>query len=260
MFLKKIVKAKRGEVEQSKGLLPLVELKSRLRDLAPPKDLVAALDSRACNVIAEIKRSSPSKGRLRDDFDPLKIASVYAENGASALSILTDRQFFEGDKSYLAEIGKAVKVPLLRKDFIIDPYQIYETRVIGGDALLLIAGLLDAKELGKYLGLSLDLGLSPLVEVHNGEELKKALSAGARLIGINNRDLNTFTTDLGVSLKLVPLIPDGVSVVSESGIKSRKDVETLMDAGIHSFLIGETLMRADDMGRKLRELMGRESD
>lgn len=260
MFLEKIVKAKQEEIEQSKGRIPLAELKSRARDLAPPRDLVAALDRRACNVIAEIKKSSPSKGRLRDDFDPLQIASVYAENGASALSVLTDRQFFEGEKSYLAEIRNAVKIPLLRKDFIIDPYQIYETRVLGGDALLLIARLLDAKKLSDYLELSRALGLSSLVEIHNGEDLEKALAAGARLMGINNRDLGTFTTDLDASLKLAPLIPKGVSVVSESGIKTRKDIETLMDAGIHSFLIGETLMRADDMGRKLRELMGTEPD
>jgi indole-3-glycerol phosphate synthase len=211
-------------------------------------------------VIAEVKRSSPSKGRIREDFNPVEIAGIYEDNGASAISILTERKFFEGNAAYLPQIRKAVGLPLLRKDFIIDTYQINETRVLGADALLLIARLLEAGELRDFIGLASELGLAALVEVHNEADVEKAVSSGTRIVGINNRDLATFRTDLDVSIRLARRIPKGITVVSESGINCRGDVERLMSAGIHSVLVGESLMREKDIGKKLRELLGKDRD
>ncbi len=209
-------------------------------------------------MIAEVKRSSPSKGLIREDFDPVEIAGLYAKNGASAVSVLTERKFFEGRPAYVPQIRKAVNLPLLRKDFIIDAYQVSETRVLGADALLLIARLLEAGELLEFIGFASELGLAALVEVHDESDVEKALSAGARVVGINNRDLETFRTDLEVSTRLARLVPEGVTIVSESGINSRQDIERLMEAGIHSFLVGESLMREPDIGKKLRELLGQD--
>jgi len=214
-----------------------------------------AINRLPCSIIAEVKRRSPSKGRIRGDFDPLKIAALYQENGAVAVSVLTDEEFFGGHRTYLSAIREVVDIPLLRKDFIIDPYQIYETRALGGDALLLIASLLEG-QLEEYIHLAQKVGLATLVEVHTREELEKALAADAEIIGINNRDLKTFSTDLRITLELAPSIPEDRIVVSESGINTREDIETLMQAGVHSFLVGEALMRAEDIGRKLRELLG----
>jgi indole-3-glycerol phosphate synthase len=193
---------------------------------------------------------------IRENFDPFEIAGIYEENGAAAISVLTDESFFGGHKNYLSRIKERVSLPLLRKDFIIDPYQVYETKCIGGDAILLITSLL-GKELRDYIHLAESIGLFPLVEVHSAEELHIALAAGAEMIGINNRDLKTFETDLKTSLELMPLVPRDRILVGESGIHSRKDIEVLMGAGIRAFLIGETLMKADDIGAKLRELLGR---
>jgi len=185
----------------------------------------------------------------------MKIASLYQENGAAAVSVLTDEEFFEGNGTYLSGIREVVDLPLLRKDFVIDPHQIYETRILGGDALLLIAGLLEGKQLREYIRLSESLGLSPLVEVHTREELDKTLASGAEIIGINNRNLKTFSVDLGTTLDLAPSIPGDRVVVSESGINTREDIERLMKAGIRCFLVGEALMRAEDIGGKLRKLL-----
>jgi indole-3-glycerol phosphate synthase len=256
MILDRIVAAKKEEVARLKQTRPLSELKAAIRDLPSPRDFRGAIKGKACAVIAEVKRRSPSKGLLREDFDPVKIASVYEEYGAAAVSVLTDQEFFGGVKSYLQEIKKTVRLPLLRKDFIIDPHQIYETRSLDGDALLLIAGILENEQLCEYICLSEFLGLAALVEVHSREELDKALSAGASIIGINNRDLKTFTTDLKTSLEIALHIPADKTIVSESGIRTRNDIETLMKAEIHAFLIGETLMRSENIGKKLRELLG----
>jgi indole-3-glycerol phosphate synthase len=213
---------------------------------------------RGCAVIAEVKRSSPSKGRIRDDFDPVGIAGIYEDNGASGISILTERKFFEGSAAYIPQIGRVVGLPLLRKDFIIDVYQVMETRFLGADALLLIARILEQGQLQEFLGLASELGLAALVEVHDETDLEKAISSGARIVGINNRDLVTFRTDLETSIRLARRVPKGVTVVSESGINSRGDIERLMNAGIHAFLVGESLMREKDIGKKLRELLGKE--
>ena len=258
-FLDKIVETKRQELAATKRLTPLREIQAIISDLEePPRNFQGALAGRDCAIIAEVKKASPSRGIIREDFDPLKIAATYEESGAAAISILTESAFFKGATRYLAEIRKIVGIPLLRKDFIIDPYQIFETRVLGGDALLLIARLLSREALAEYIALTVELGMTPLVEVHNEAELDIAIAAKAQVIGINNRNLDTFVTDLGTSLKLAPLIPAGTVIIGESGITSRKDVEILMGAGIRIFLIGETLMRAADMGRKLRELSGRD--
>ena len=256
MILDRIVGVKREEIASLKQATPLARLKEAIRDLPPTRDFKQAISRRPCAVIAEVKRGSPSKGRIREQFDPVQIASLYQEHGAQAVSVLTDEQFFEGKGDYLAAIKKAIALPLLRKDFIIDAYQIYETRVLGADALLLIAAILDKGQLQEYIELAEQLGLAPLVEVHTKAELDKALAAGAEIIGINNRDLQTFSTDLNKTLELVPLIPQGKIVVAESGISTRKDIELLMKAGVHCFLIGEALMQADDIGGKLRELLG----
>ena len=255
MILERIVKAKRKEVAALKERIPLTQLKDTRGNLLPVRDFRGAINNAPCSIIAEVKRSSPSKGRTREEFDPVQIATIYRDNGAHAVSVLTDEAFFEGKAQYLTGITKSIDLPLLRKDFVIDAYQIYETRFLGGDALLLIASLLEQGQLQEYIDLSTTLGLAPLVEVHTTEDLDKALAAGAEIIGINNRDLKTFSTDIKTTLELAPLIPSDRIVVTESGINTREDIEQLMEAGIHCFLIGEALMRAEDIGGKLRELL-----
>ena len=260
MILQEIVENKREELARQKEILPLGELRQMLADRPPTRDFEGAIRNRDCAVIAEVKRSSPSKGMIRKDFDPVGIAGIYEDNGASAISILTERKFFEGKAAYIPQIGRTVKLPLLRKDFIIDPYQISETRVLGADALLLIARILGAGELRDFIGIASELGLAALVEVHDEADVEKAISSGARIVGINNRDLATFRTDLAVSIGLVRRIPKAITVVSESGINSRGDIEKLMEAGIRAVLVGESLMREKDIGKKLSELLGRAGD
>ena len=256
MILDQIAELKAGEVEEDKKRRPLSIIKEDLKNPPPKRDFKKAVTDRDCAIIAEVKRKSPSKGTLRNDFDPLEIAHIYERNGAAAISVLTDEPFFEGRKEFLPRIRERVSLPLLRKDFIIDPYQVYETKRLGADAVLFIARLLK-KGLASYVRLAKALDLFPLVEVHSEEELDLALAAGAELIGINNRDLATFETGLQTSLNLASLVPKSRIVIAESGIQSRKDVEILLQAGIHAFLIGETLMKADDLAEKLRELAGR---
>jgi indole-3-glycerol phosphate synthase len=255
MILDKIISVKKEEVAHLKQNMPLQELKAVLRDLPPVRDFRKAISGKKCAIIAEVKRRSPSRGIIRKDFDPIKIASIYERNGAAAVSVLTDKQFFGGDEKYPGDIKKNVRLPLLRKDFIIDTYQIYETRSLGGDALLLIACLLEEEQLREYIYLTESLGLSALVEIHSRGELDKALTAGAYIIGINNRDLKTFSTDLKTSLDIAPHIPTDRIVISESGIHTRRDIEALIKAGIRAFLIGESLMLSNNIGKKLRELL-----
>lgn len=260
MILQKIIENRRKETARQKEILPIMELREMLADMPPTLDFEKAIRGRACAVIAEVKRSSPSKGRIREDFDPVKIARTYELYGASALSVLTERRFFEGNNAYVPRIRRAVRLPILRKDFIVDPYQISETRVLGADALLLIARILEAGQLQEFIGLSSELGLASLVEVHDEADLEKAITSGARIVGINNRDLDTFRTDFGVSMRLAPLIPRGLTRVSESGISTRDDVEDVVAAGFHAILVGESLMRQKDIGKKLRELLGQEPE
>jgi len=257
MILDHIAAAKRAEVASLNEVRPLSQLQEAIEGLPPTRDFRRAISGKPCAIIAEVKRSSPSKGRIREDFDAVKIAALYEGHGAQAISVLTDEKFFEGKGEYLAAIKKTVALPLLRKDFIIDSYQLYETRALGADAALLIAAILEQEQLQEYIQLAVHLGLTPLVEVHTKAELTKALAADAEVIGINNRDLQTFVTDLATTLALVPLIPTGKIVVTESGINTRGDIERLLAAGVHCFLIGEALMRAADIGKKLAELLRR---
>lgn len=256
MILNQIAARKKIEVEEEKRRRPVSTLKEILKKTPPARNFKEAISDRGCAIIAEVKQRSPSRGLIRESFDPCEIAGTYETNGAAAISVLTDEPFFGGDKDYLSRIKERVRLPLLRKDFIIDPYQVYETKCLGGDAILLIARLL-GKDLEDYIALAESLGMFSLVEVHSREELDVALAAGAEMIGINNRDLRTFATDLKTSLELTPLIPQDRIIVGESGIHSRADIEVLMKAGIRAFLVGETLMSAKDMGAKLRELLGR---
>ena len=258
MILDKIIKVKHEEVAHLKRNRPLQELKHAIMDLPSPGNFHEAISGRECAIIAEIKRRSPSKGVLREDFDPVRIALLYEENGVAAVSVLTDSVFFGGDNVYLSNIKQCVRLPLLRKDFIIDLYQIYETRFLRGDAILLIAGILSDVQLREYTSLAQSLGLSVVCEVHSHTELVSALASDAKIIGINNRDLTTFSVDIRTSIPLAASIPADRIIVSESGIRTRQDIETLMKAGINAFLIGETLMQSANMEQKLRELLGKE--
>jgi indole-3-glycerol phosphate synthase len=255
MILDKIIETKKEEVVRLKKETTQAQLQEIIAGLEPCRDFRKALKSGVCNIIAEVKCASPSRGRLIADFDPVRIAGIYEQNGAAAISVLTDEKYFSGHKNYLTQIRKNVRLPLLRKDFIIDTIQIYETRAIGADAILLIVRVL-GKKLSDFILLSKDLGLSALVEVHSREELNAALAAGAEIIGINNRNLDTFITDNDISRRLKARIPADKIVVAESGIRERKDIESLMQSGIYAFLIGESLIIAPDIGKKLREFKG----
>lgn len=255
MILDKIIETKKAEVALLKKETSLAQLREKIAGLESCRDFTQALRSTSCNIIAEVKCASPSRGRLVADFDPVKIAQIYEQNGAAAVSVLTDEKYFAGHKKYLTRIKQKINLPLLRKDFIIDTLQIYETRAIGADAILLIVRAL-GKKLAEFISISRELALSPLVEVHTEEELHVALDSGAEIIGINNRNLDTFVTDRETSRRLRARIPENKTVVAESGIRDRKDIELLVNSGIHAFLIGEHLVIAPDIGKKLRALKG----
>jgi len=258
MILDKILKHKQKEVADAKGRVPLQMLHDQALSMGPTRGFTAALKKKAAigtAIIAEVKKGSPSKGIIRADFDPVAIAKIYESAGAACLSVLTDKEFFHGDLSYLLQISSAVEIPLLRKEFIVDPYQIYEARAACADAILLIAAALGEAELKEFSKLAASLDLDVLLEVHNAEELETALKLPIELIGINNRDLNSFVTDLGVTEKLLPQIGGDRLVVSESGINSREDIVRLQQAGAGAFLIGESLMRENDISGKLQQLL-----
>lgn len=255
-ILATIIENKIIEIEEAKKSLPLESIVERLKDSEAPRDFFGAIyPGGALKIIAEIKHASPSKGILREHFDPVKIARSYSDSGASALSVLTDEKFFKGSLTYLRKVREAVSIPLLRKDFIVDPYQVYEARYYGADAVLLIVAALGQDMLKELLDLTHTLGLNAVVEVHNESELERALEAGSRIIGINNRDLRTFEVDLGVSVRLAKKIPRGIIVIAESGIGSSEDIRSLRGQGVHVFLIGETFMKAPDPGAELKKLI-----
>ncbi|MEW5801545.1 MAG: indole-3-glycerol phosphate synthase TrpC [bacterium] len=260
-MLDEILAHKRSEVARKKLSVPLRELEEKSKASPPARDFQKALkgsnEQDEISIIAEIKKASPSRGVIRKDFDPLSIAECYQQNGAAAISILTDRKFFQGDLAYLQMVRDITSIPLLRKDFIIDAYQIYEAKVAGADALLLIAAALSRAELSDFLALSSSLGLHVLLEVHNQEELEKALMTEAPIIGINNRDLKTFQVDLSVTGRLAPLIPHDRVIVSESGIHHAQDLHFLKSLGVHAVLVGEAFMAKEDIGRAIQELRGR---
>jgi len=255
MILDKIIETKKTEVEQLKRQTTISILEKTIAQLEPCRNFRQAISGDTCAIIAEVKCASPSRGRFIVDFDPVRIAGVYEENGAAAISVLTDEKYFAGHKNYLTQIRQHVGLPILRKDFIIDPLQIYETRAIGADAVLLIVHVLMDK-LAQFIAAAENVGLSALVEVHTKAELDLALAADAEIIGINNRNLDTFVTDIDTSRKLRAQIPEGKIVVAESGIMARADIECLMQANIHVFLIGEALITAPDIGKKLRTFKG----
>ena len=258
MILDQIVADNRLELEDKKRRVPLEKLKRVALEQSLPLDFASALCGNRIQLIAEIKRASPSRGIIRPDFNPVEIAQTYAGNGASAISVLTETRYFKGSLSHLRDIRKALgnkRFPLLRKDFICDPYQVYESRAYGADSLLLIVAILKPEKLEELLGLSHELGMSCLVEVHNGAELEIALKSGARIIGINNRDLKTFSVDLTVTQRLRPLIPEDRIVVSESGINDRNDIQKLKKWSVDAVLIGEALMSAPDIAAKMKELL-----
>ncbi|HHT9116747.1 MAG: indole-3-glycerol phosphate synthase TrpC [Planctomycetes bacterium] len=256
-ILDEIYKHKLSEVAEDKRRVSLETLKEQCKKRHRTRSFDVALKSNTnIRIIAEIKKASPSLGIIREDFNPVEIARIYETGGAAAISVLTDEKFFQGSLSYLTDVKKSVNLPILRKDFIIDTYQIYEARSAGADAILLIAALLSKDEIQRYLELARELDMDCLVEVHSETELKKVLQTNAHIIGINNRDLATFKTDLETTVRLRPIIPAEKIVVSESGIKSRADVEKLMKEGVDAILVGETLMKSDDISAKLSELLG----
>jgi indole-3-glycerol phosphate synthase len=247
------------ELAARKERLPLAEVKRNAVAQPPARSLSAALSGGGIKLIAEVKKASPSKGVICKDFDAVRIAKAYAENGASVISVLTDEKYFSGSLSYLKAIRDALGnkcPPLLRKDFIIDPYQVYEARAAGADALLLIVAILSQNNLKELLDLSHELGMECLVEVHDEADIEVALSSGAGIIGINNRNLKTFVVDIQTSGKLRPLIPSDKLVVSESGISRREDMEMMKRWGINTVLIGEALVSSPDIGLKIKDLFG----
>ena len=259
-ILKKIIVHKQEEVNAAKSAASLAELTARIRDLEDiprgfERHLREASASNWTAIIAEVKKGSPSKGLIRADFDPLEIAGIYQDNGATCLSVLTDEKFFLGHLRYLALIREAVSLPLLRKDFICDPYQIYEARAAGADAILLIAAMLDLNQLRDFHATAREIHLDVLLEVHDEKEMEKALQTECTLIGVNNRNLKTFETDLGTTGRLSCMLPANRLLVAESGINSRADIVRLQSDGAGAFLVGESLMREDDIGAKLQELL-----
>ncbi len=257
MILDQIVADNLAELESRKRSLPLSELRRVALEQPLPLDFASVLRGDHIQLIAEVKKASPSRGVIRPDFDPIEIAQTYAGNGAAAISVLTEAKYFQGSLDHLRNISKALgnRLPLLRKDFLYDPYQVYESRAYGTDSLLLIVAILTPDKLEELFGLSHELGMSCLVEVHNEAELEIALNSGALVIGINNRDLNTFTVDLTTTERLRPLIPKDRIVVSESGIKNRNDIEKLREWGVDAVLIGESLMSAPNIANKMKELL-----
>jgi indole-3-glycerol phosphate synthase len=250
-ILDRILEQKAIEIAQQQKYISFNEMAAYVREVLPedpPRDFIGSLHRDTVALIAEVKKASPSKGVLIEDFDPVKLGKLYAENGAAAISVLTDKPFFQGDLKYLYDVREVVSVPVLRKDFIIDAYQVYAARASGADAVLLIVAALADEQLAELQSLSDELGMGALVEVHDERELERALKVGALLIGVNNRDLKTFEVDFNTTARLAKYIPEGVTLVAESGISSAADVVRLGQAGAHAVLVGEALVRSVDIG------------
>ena len=256
-ILERILARKREELEAARAAVPFAEMQRRAAAAPPPRDFVGALRAKIAArrpaVIAEVKKASPSKGLLRADFDPAAIARGYEEGGAACLSVLTDRDFFQGEHVHLAQAREACALPVLRKDFVTEPYQVFESRALGADCILLIAAVLARQDMQGLEVSARSLGMAVLVEVHDADELDAALTLQTPLIGINNRDLRSFQTRLETTLDLLPRIPKGRIVVAESGIGRRADVAMLLGRGVPAFLVGEALMRAPNPGLALLE-------
>jgi len=257
-ILNKIIQRKREEIRNGIQSLSLDEARIKARDCPPTRGFADKLIARASSgkaaVIAELKKASPSKGVIREHFEPAKIAKSYENAGAACLSILTDIDFFQGSPAYLQEAREAISIPVLRKDFMIDAWQIYESRLMGADCILLIVSALSDAELTDFNGIAQELDMSVLVEVHDGDELERALHIKGALLGINNRNLHTFEVSLENTFELLPRVPDNRLVITESGINSKDDVNAMMAKHVNSFLVGEAFMRQDDPGQGLKDL------
>lgn len=252
-ILDKILDKKIEEVEAAKKRSPLTTVRELSERVSKPGDFIKALRRDTVALIAEVKKASPSKGVLIEDFDHLALANTYAGNGASAISVLTDEPFFQGHLMYLKEISRNVDIPTLRKDFIIDPYQIYEARIARASATLLIVSALEDSQLADLHTLIYEIGMTALVEVHNEAELERAMKISPKLVGVNNRDLKTFTVDLGTTERIAKLVPDDVTLIAESGLKSAKDIARMGEMGAHAVLIGEGLVTSDDISATVQE-------
>ena len=255
-MLDKIIAQKREEVKQKKKVATMTYLQERIAQRKPALDFALALKGDHIRLIAEVKQASPSRGMLSHNFNPIKLAQTYTAGGAAAISVLTEANYFMGSIEHLAAIKEVIGLPLMRKDFIFDPYQVYESRAYGADALLLIAAILSQAQLNELLSLSHSLGLRCLVEVHNAGEVEKAILSEVEIMGINNRDLNTFVVDINTTRRLRPLVPKEKIVVSESGIKSKRDIEKLGKWGVDAVLVGEALVTASNVMAKMKELIG----
>jgi indole-3-glycerol phosphate synthase len=255
-ILDRIVEKRRESISHRKRVLPEVALKLAAEKAGPPRDFPGALTQNAFNIIAELKKASPSRGLIRENYSPAELAPLLQHAGATALSVLTEEDFFLGSLADLKAARKVTHIPVLRKDFIVDPWQVWESRAAGADAFLLIVALLDDDSLRELLDLGRALQMEPLVEVHSRAELDRAISAGVRILGINNRDLRDFTVRVETSLELIEAIPDECIAVSESGLRSHDDLARLRRAGFDAFLIGERLMDAPDPSEPLRALLG----
>jgi indole-3-glycerol phosphate synthase len=257
-ILNRILQRKTEEIAASKQVLSIDQIQRQLEAAPAPRGFVKSLREKQSSgfaaVIAEIKKASPSKGVIREDFDPVQIARSFAKGGAACLSVLTDRDFFQGHNDFLVAARNACSLPVIRKDFIIDPYQVYEARVLGADCILLIVAALEDEALAELYALSANLGMDTLVEVHDQSELERALCLDLDMVGINNRNLRTFETRLTTTLDLLDQVPEGCLVVTESGIHSSADVKLMRDHGVDSFLVGEAFMRADEPGDELKAL------
>lgn len=256
-FLTKIIKEQQEFVKKQKSKLSEKELQKKSQSIFPKRSFAKSINKPGkISLIAEIKQASPSKGMIREDFNPAEIALVYQDSGADALSVLTEEKYFRGSADILSQIKEKTRLPVLRKDFIIDTYQIYESNLIGADAILLIAEILSGKQLNEFLSLADSLKLDCLVEVSNKGDLEKVLKTDANIIGINNRNLHTFDVDLKTAEKLVPLIPKDKIIVAESGLSNSGQIVALKNLGVNAVLIGETFLRAKDIKAKVKELMG----
>ena len=255
MILDEIIEKRKIQLENDKAKISFYEIKEKaLNSTFQTRDFKKALSGKNLSVICEVKKASPSKGLIRPDFHPLKIAKEYELSDADAISCLTEEYYFKGSSDYLKEISSSVNIPVLRKDFIIDEYQIYEAKVMGASAILLIAAVLDEETMMRFYKLAASLSLQSLVEVHNESELQKALNIGAEIIGINNRNLKTFDVDLNTTSKLAPLIPYEAVLVSESGMKDENDMKNVKEQGAEAVLIGETFMRSDNIKETMKQL------
>jgi len=257
-ILDRIVADKQDELAASKASVPLTELKTRAADAPAPRSFAQTLRGPGIGLIAEVKKASPSRGLLRADFDPVALAKAYANAGAAAISVLTEEKHFQGSLDHLRAIREANPdgPPLLRKDFLFDEYQVHEARCAGADAVLLITAILDLSLLRELIAVTQSLGMDSLVEVHDRSELERALTAGAQIVGVNNRDLRTFKADLSTTERLAPLVPAGRTIVAESGILSRADVQRLAACGVDAVLIGQALVTAPEPATKVQELFG----